>query len=405
MTHSTTSSFSPKAELHLFIIWQKARHAEQKIIDDISANFSILNIHEILWQEQLFNENLSRFYGANLPCDSHKENEIGKGSFLLVVVVDENPSYQVRQVKAKRTAKVNVNTFDTKKRYRSWASSNKEKPTSLVHSSNTKFEASHDLTLLLGVNAEDFFNNHNGLPWCGSIESVQKDVIGASGWSNLTEMFYVLNNTTTYVVLRNYENMLEELLCNEHPDIDMLVLSQDRAAQLLNARRVELEDYRVQYRVTINDKEIPCDLRFLGDDYYDKSWERDILLNRQMDSQGCYVPCQLDYFYSLLYHARIHKKNFSEDYRRRLAEMAEKLNIESTELHVLDEYMHNNLYQYVRPSDLSVGYMLNPRKVRSPGVLHLMLKKAWQTVGEPEWCRQRYHNLRSLCEKGRNYFA
>ena len=124
-----------------------------------------------------------------------------------------------------------------------------------------------------------------------------------------------------------------------------------------------------------------------------------------MDSQGCYVPCQLDYFYTLLYHARIHKKRFSEDYRIRLAEMAEKLNIESTELYVLDEYMLNNLYQYVRPSDLSVGYMLIPRKVCSPGVLHLMLKKAWQTVGEPEWCRQRYHNLRSLCEKGRNYFA
>ncbi|HBG27228.1 MAG: hypothetical protein A2Y10_12430 [Planctomycetes bacterium GWF2_41_51] len=392
MTHSTTEAFSSAAELHLFVIWNNARHCEQKIIADIAANFSVLNIYEIQWQKNLFNDNLSRFYGANLPKDCNKEIEIGRDSFLIAVVIDDKPQYSIRQVKANKKARVNTNTFEAKTRYREWASNN-DKAGSLVHGSNTSTESNHDLTLLLGINAKDFIDKNGGSRWTGEYTKIQQDVAGGSGWKSLEEMFYVLNNTMTYVVLRNYENMINELVHYEHPDIDLLVLDRDRTAQILNARRVPAEEYRVQYKVTISGKEIPCDLRFLGDDYYDKTWQHDILLNRRLDGQGFYVPSETDHYYSLLYHAIIHKKIFLDEYRVKLADMASKLGLESPERCMLDEYMKNQMYQYVRPKDMSVRYTIGTSKMPKDRILHRLLKFVWRTAGEPEWCRNWYHNF------------
>ena len=37
------------AEIHLFILWEKARFAQEKILSDIALHFTILKKYEITW--------------------------------------------------------------------------------------------------------------------------------------------------------------------------------------------------------------------------------------------------------------------------------------------------------------------------------------------------------------------
>ena len=49
-------------ELHLFIIWEKGRHLEKEITDDILKHFFIIQTIDILWSQEKVNNNFSRFY-------------------------------------------------------------------------------------------------------------------------------------------------------------------------------------------------------------------------------------------------------------------------------------------------------------------------------------------------------
>ena len=84
-------------EIHLFIIWEKARYKEEEIISDISKKFFIKSVFEINWKKENFSQNLSRLYGENLRDISSKVLNCGVGPFLLIIVEDKEPVYLERQ--------------------------------------------------------------------------------------------------------------------------------------------------------------------------------------------------------------------------------------------------------------------------------------------------------------------
>ena len=61
------------SEIHTFIIWEKAREKEAEILSDLKKNFRILQIFEINWSEEKFEENLLRLYGNSLKKSSAKK--------------------------------------------------------------------------------------------------------------------------------------------------------------------------------------------------------------------------------------------------------------------------------------------------------------------------------------------
>ena len=134
-------------EMHIFVIWNRARKIEENILNDLQTRFEILGTTEITWEEERFSNNLSAFYGEKLPKGCHKEKEVGTGPFLLVYVLDRKPLYKKRRVNSGQNL-VNVNVFDSKEMYRKWLASHN------IHSSNYKEEVDHDLKLLLGCSAE-----------------------------------------------------------------------------------------------------------------------------------------------------------------------------------------------------------------------------------------------------------
>ncbi|MBO4293438.1 MAG: hypothetical protein J5881_03515 [Clostridia bacterium] len=348
-----------KEELHLFIIWENGREKQKEILDDINKTFKILRVYEVEWDKELFPSNLSRFYGTNLPKGSRKEVHVGTGKFILVVLKVANSVYETRMT-SKGEKIVNVNMFDKKSQYRELTGGGDK-----VHGTNNEVETNHDLTLLLDKNIEDFLKE-NDTDWDGNIQEIKKDLFGCYKWNSVSDMFYALNNCINYAILRNYESLPEEIYQNDHNDIDIICESLEDAAYVLNANPVFEEEYRVHYQTKVENRIAYFDLRHLGDNYYYENMEKNLLNNRIFNEKGFYTLNNYNYFYSLLYHALIHKEIFKDDYKKKLAEM----NIEDISLNtsieeyasILKKWMISNEYIIVEPIDKTV--MLNPINVQ-----------------------------------------
>lgn len=342
------------AEVHLFMIWEKAQNKEEEILKDIKNSFQIIKTYKIKWSEKYFSENLSRFYGTNLPDGSHKEEHCGKGPFTLITILDENPKYEERDTSSGKQI-VNINIFDKKEYYRSLTGGGHR-----IHATNTEIETNHDLTLLLKINVKDYLEKNKNNFNEDKEEYIETDLLGAEEWESVEQLFYALNNCIKYTILRNYECLPEELYMKDHNDIDIMCEEHINCAYILNAKKVFDEPNRVHYTTNIGELKLFFDLRYIGDRYYCKNLEKNLLENRTYSEKGFFVVDKEYYFYSLLYHALIHKMEFGKDYIERLINMNYELTHEncSTEkaLDILKEWIVNNQYMLIRPIDQSVVF-------------------------------------------------
>ena len=119
------------------------------------------------------------------------------------------------------------------------------------------------------------------------------------------------------------------------------------------------EEYRVHYKVKVEGKIAYFDLRYVGDDYYYYKFEQNIIKNRKYNEKGFYTISDEEYFYGLIYHALIHKPQFSEDYKKRLEKMNPtniKLETEEDYINLLEEWLIKNEYKITKPEDHSVQF-------------------------------------------------
>ncbi len=347
-------------ELHLFIIWNNGESYKERILNDIASRFSIKLTKKITWKKELFTQSLRRFYGKNLPANSNKENECGIGSFIIAVVEDKAPIYAPRRTN-QGVKIVNVNMFDSKEMYRKWAKSN------VIHATNSIIEANHDITLLLGISPADMYDNGFNI----KTKDDKIDLAGAEGWESIEQMFYILNHTVQYVILRNFENLPHSIDYGEHSDIDILCENIDVTKLVLNSSNSTNQKARVQQIVKIENKTVNIDLRHIGDGYLDDNWEKSILVNRVFNTNGFYMPDKENYLYSMIYHALIQKSVVSCDYVSRTKELCNSLGIKDIDLSdeenaliELNAFLLNKKYKVVEPKDPTVAY--NYYKLNGP---------------------------------------
>lgn len=367
-----------KGELHLLVIWANARHKEKEIIEDIKKNLTIVGAYDILWTPDLVKANFSRFYGVKLEDSNYKMNRCGKDRFLLLTLWDPSPSYGMVETSRGHEI-VNERMFGLKSRYRAWTGGGDK-----IHATNSPEETNHDITLLLGKNTEDYLKSVTA-PWSGEAVKLQQDLPGAVEWQDLTQLFYVLNNTCKYLVLRNHECLPKAFSTKEHGDIDILVTHQSDAALLLNAQKVHKIPYRVHYRNRVAGNNVYWDIRSLGDNYYCFDWEKNMFKDRVLNEHGIYIQSDENYFYSLVYHAAIHKKLVASDYFPRMQALFDKLpNAPSVDFSVgasnldafyplLLDYMRKHYYTFTRPVDYSVYY--NESVLSSPEYLRKLSER------------------------------
>jgi len=293
-------------ELHLIIIWHRGLSITDRVIEHLNSipHLTILNRYKVTWSQKKVKENFTRFYGIKLHSAQGKIRECGTGSFHLITLLDTHPVYDYCDT-SRGHEYVNTTLFSIKQLFRSWSGGGHK-----IHTTNTPKETDHDLALLLGKNSADYLNSLSVSP---DVISYDNDLVGAWGWDTLASLFYTLNATTSYVVLRNYETLPHQFSSDIHGDIDLLVDQFNDVFLITNAQKKYPALYRVHCKVMVGGKPIFFDFRYIGDDYYCADWQRDIVQSRTQYGD-IYVPNTTHLFYSLVYHALIHKKRISPDY-------------------------------------------------------------------------------------------
>jgi len=339
--------------LYLFVIWESARIKENFLLEELKKKFVIRDIYEIKWNKTNFSNNIRRFYGPKLGDSSKKTADCGVGPFLLVLISDPHSKFAKRRT-SNGMELVNINLYDNKKIYRKLTGKGYA-----IHSSITDKETNDDLTLLLGKNTQDL-SKEISEKWDGSIKKLDSDLIGQNGWKDLKQLLYVLNSTMNYVILRNFEDLPDKFFTYEHNDIDILTDDFMRIPYITNGGKSPFNDI-FSPLVKIGNRTIPIDFEYPGDNNYDEKWSKDVL-KRRILYNGFYVPCKEDYFYTLFYHAVFHQKKISDEYKKKLSNLATELGINEITQKTFDDlakskeflekymtimgYLHTNSTQY-----------------------------------------------------------
>lgn len=364
---------APQGEsiIHLFVIWHTAMNKKEEIINDLNKNFQILKVFRGHWDRNKFLDNFLIFYAHSQKHRTYLDYRrillkkiamCETGDFEVIVFRDNAPRFEKRKTSS-GIRYVNIRAFDKKQEYRKMTGGGHR-----VHGSDDAWETNKDLTIMFGMNTNDFCNHYapdtsnldeNQNTW--KEENFYHNCIGVGGYKNIQELFYVLNNTIDYVVLRNHEPIPDEYRVEGHGDIDLLVENRNYVVYLTGAVPVFPQPYRVYHHIKIGESIIPFDFRAVYDDYYDSIWQIDILKTRILTKNLFYIPNAEHQFYSLLYHAYIQKKFVKKDYFPKLLSYGNAIGVEfkpdpQSAINLLDGFMTKHNYEYIRPKDFTVIY-------------------------------------------------
>lgn len=315
-THDGNFTIESNSDYQIFVIWEKARFIEEKIVNDINENFNVLVDVDVIWSKKYMGDNFHRFY--HIPPNgkpSTKSQITGEGPFRLIIIEDNNPVFNYRKDASGRLKLVNVNVVDRKVEYRKWTGGSY-----LIHCTDTPLEFRQTIFLL--------YNREEIEHILFLKEDLYKfkclgDLNGSDTWSSVKALFDVLNYGVKYVVLRNRED-IEKTITECSGDVDLLCDDMNKFISLTNAKKIE--GYDNFFHINIMGKNVLFDVRYCGDDYYDRNWQEDILVRRVIEN-GIYVPRIDDYFFSHLYHSFVHKRFSERKYAKRLVLLAKKINI------------------------------------------------------------------------------
>ena len=163
-------------ELHLFVLWEKARRVEARILDDLSrqADIEVLGKWELAFSGPAA-EAYPAFYGRKKPLDGRlKARKCGRGAFLLVVVRNLHPTYGSRWARDDKYYIANELMYDLKARYREWAGRKHR-----VHGTTSVKEFARDIFILTGHTADEW---ERGVP-----DDIRLNIPACAGWRQVVD--------------------------------------------------------------------------------------------------------------------------------------------------------------------------------------------------------------------------
>ena len=156
------------AELELFVLWEKARFAEERILADMRRETNVRYVVELKFEGDPA-LCYRRFYGPSLPDAKRKVRNCGTGAFLLVIVEDDHPNYRTIDAGGHQPVHCNARIQALKAKYRKWASGGHR-----VHCTVTQREFARDVFMLTGHAAEE---------WEAGVPSGPLKPVLPHGWS------------------------------------------------------------------------------------------------------------------------------------------------------------------------------------------------------------------------------
>ena len=163
-------------ELHLFVLWEKARCVEARVLEDLGhqADIEVIGKWELAFSGPAA-EAYPAFYGRKKPLDGRlKARKCGRGAFLLIVVRNLNPSYGSRWARDEKYYIANELMYDLKARYREWAGRKHR-----VHGTTSMKEFARDIFILTGHTAEEWAR---GVP-----DDIRLNIPARAGWRQVVD--------------------------------------------------------------------------------------------------------------------------------------------------------------------------------------------------------------------------
>jgi hypothetical protein len=329
-------------EQHLLIDW--GRHIP---VDDMKSFISRhgLECHQVIPMDAFKNPRsvLQKMYGQ--PVHEGRASRYhsirGTTPFYMYLIHDQDAVYDTRRT-YKGYRIVNIKMYDLKTELRAQT----QMGTQAIHATDNIQETKDNLRVL------NMYGSH----------------YRPTTFANIREVFDALNADPklTYVVMRNFEGLPDHMTVDEHLDVDILCNDYYRAKRILDGDSViptpRYEDggYRILNYVRVGGTKVMFDLRYVGDQYYDRPLE-ERMLERRVPWHNVYVPDPETHLYTLIYHAIIHKHSISETYKRvcREHDIPEDDMTRPKLLQKIATYMKENGYVFVRPLDHSVAYVLS----------------------------------------------
>lgn len=194
-------------------------------------------------------------------------------------------------------------------------------------------------------------------------------------FKSFSELFARLNSDLhlKYVVLRSFEEIKNPPQWFANRDIDVLVSDYYHFKAITGARCINVKHmrdvdngFRIQNKVIVAGVPVAFDVRFVGDNYVDSSWEHDILsISKTMTiGETCTirVPSARDHFYALLYHVLVHKphpeRSKHGDKLKRYLKIQELPSVPKL-FKILKSFLDQRGYTFRRPVDKAVGFYMN----------------------------------------------
>lgn len=350
-------TINSNSEITLFILWENARKKEAEILKEISKKFNILKKYEITWTPEKFLNNLSSFYSDDVYQRPDQKEMRGTGAFLVVLCEDPNPKYEQRETNH-GLVYVNANSINFKAHVRKDILNGGF----VFHSSDNMEEARHDTVLLTGKSISDILKTE---VLDGETIQLKQDLPCVEGWKSMEQVFYVLNEACNYVVLWGADDLPKNFFSHkQNGDIDLMTDNLQRLIAILQDNNNLRKNAFVFYNwVMVGGEKNLFHAKYVGDEYFDKSWQYRQLESRVLNENGIYVLNNEIQFYSLLYHGLIHKTNYQK-YLPIFKDLAPKINVEFQDeigylKCLLYKWMKFHKYKYTKHLDHGVLHKEN----------------------------------------------
>ena len=160
------------SELALFVLWEKSRFVEERILADLRREMSVRYVKELRFEGDPALA-FRRFYGPRLPDAKRKLRNCGGGAFLLVIVEDTAPDYRTIDAGGRLPTYCNVRLHALKKRYHRWAGGGHR-----IHGTMEPGEFARDVLMLTG---------HTEAEWLAGVPEGTVAPRLPEGWSAVSE--------------------------------------------------------------------------------------------------------------------------------------------------------------------------------------------------------------------------
>jgi len=337
-------------EIHTIIAWDGNKDYEEtkKYCENLPLNFEILFEKKIeLTKEDEIVLSQSIYFSNN--------SRVKNGCLYLTIITDKNPCYLYEQATAcKQVLNKNMKLLKEDMRLKIGGSI---KSYFTIHTSYNTEEA---LLVLKPLNLDHFVKRPT--------------------FKNFKELFDFLNSNPLlkYVVQRSFHEIEEPMkYWLSGKDVDIIVNDYYYFKALTGARSINKKKMRendngqgIQAKINIENIEVSFDIRFVGDDYVDSNWEKDMLdrkiIHNLKNDVQIYIPNTQDELYSLMYNIIIQKPNPTNSKHihrvQELIKLSGEPEIDFNSIPQvkckLDDFLKKNGYTYKTPYDKSVGFLM-----------------------------------------------